>query len=112
MTKADWLELVKILLGGIISLIGVYIVAKVKQVHRELNSRLDQWKKETADYAAHAVSKAFIEGQMRGSEIEITRVRLDTQTAAAELLQAAREAAKIVLTNAQIQAAKDLETKK
>lgn len=50
------------------TLLAVAAIIKISKVHSELNSRLSEWKKETADAAANAVAAALAQGNLAGVE--------------------------------------------
>ncbi len=100
MSEPGIIQVVTLLLACIGPILTLWVKAKLADVHKELNSRLDQYKQDLATKADAAEVAALARGITQGIKIERARAETSTQRTADAVLATAQHVAKEVIAAA------------
>lgn len=66
MSESGWIQIVTLVLAALGPLAVMWVKAKLDAIKHELNSRLDEWKKESLEATTVAVEAALARGKLEG----------------------------------------------
>ena len=107
MTESGWIQVVTLLLATIGPILTLWVKAKLTDVHKELNSRLDQYKADLARKADAAEVAALARGIAEGIESERVRLTGARDKVAQDVVTLAKEVAKEVIQTAKVEKDKE-----
>ncbi len=100
MTESGVIQIVTLILGVVGPILTIWVKGKLDSVHKELNSRLDEYKAALAKKADAAEIAALAQGIAQGVELERQRSAVSREKAAENVLATAQAVAKEVLATA------------
>ncbi len=100
MSENGIVQIVTLVLACIGPILTLWVKSKLADVHRELNSRLDQYKADLAKKADAAEVAALARGMTEGIRLERKRMEESTKQTADAVLATAQHVAKEVIAAA------------
>ncbi len=100
MSENGIVQIVTLVLACVGPMLTLWVKAKLADVHKELNSRLDQYKQDLAKKADAAEVAALARGMTEGIRLERERMAATTKQTADQVLATAQHVAKEVIAAA------------
>ncbi len=100
MTESGIIQMVTLILGVVGPILTIWVKGKLDSVHKELNSRLDEYKTALAKKADAAEVAALAQGIALGIEQERQRATAVRDKSAQDVLATAQAVAKEVIATA------------
>lgn len=70
MSEAGWIQILSLIIAAIAPIALVWVKVKLDAIKHELNSKLDEWKRDTMKATEVAVEAALARGKLAGIEAE------------------------------------------
>ena len=97
MTEAGIIQIVTLILACIGPILTLWVKSKLTDVHKELNSRLDEYKKDLVTKSDAAEMAAMARGLAQGIETERQRAVAQREQMAKDVLATAKQVAEQVI---------------